>query len=57
MPRRVSRRLASGFDEGFDFCSLFTDLANPISNAIYQQIGYRPVCDFQEIKFGSMLQD
>lgn len=35
-------------DEGNDFCTLFTDLANPTSNHIYQQIGYRPVCDFTE---------
>ena len=27
------------------FCFLFTDLANPTSNRIYQQIGYRPVTD------------
>ncbi len=37
--------------EGFSFCTLFTDLANPTSNKIYQQIGYRPVCDFQEYGF------
>jgi predicted GNAT family acetyltransferase len=30
---------------------LFTDLANPTSNAIYQQIGYRPVRDQQVIHF------
>lgn len=35
-------------DEGKEFCTLFTDLANPTSNHIYQQIGYRPVCDFAE---------
>ena len=33
-------------DAGKQFCTLFTDLANPTSNSIYQQIGYRPVCDF-----------
>lgn len=33
-------------DEGKAFCTLFTDLANPTSNHIYQQIGYRPVNDF-----------
>src|SRR5207253_1182834 len=27
---------------------LFTDLANPTSNKIYQQIGYRPVCDWRD---------
>jgi hypothetical protein len=36
-------------DAGFEYCTLFTDLSNPTSNAIYQRIGYRPVCDFQEI--------
>lgn len=38
-------------DAGYDYCALFTDLANPTSNHIYQQIGYRPVCDFDEIAF------
>jgi RimJ/RimL family protein N-acetyltransferase len=32
-------------DQGYLFCFLFTDLMNPTSNHIYQQIGYRPVCD------------
>lgn len=32
-------------DNGARFCCLFTDLGNPTSNAIYQKIGYRPVCD------------
>lgn len=30
-------------DEGYQFCSLYTDLANPTSNQIYQRIGYRPI--------------
>jgi predicted GNAT family acetyltransferase len=30
---------------------LFTDLANPTSNSIYQKIGYRPVFDICEIEF------
>lgn len=38
-------------DEGWKFCTLFTDLTNPVSNSIYQRIGYRPVCDFQEYNF------
>jgi predicted GNAT family acetyltransferase len=38
-------------DAGFQYCALFTDLSNPTSNDIYQQVGYRPVCDFQEIVF------
>jgi predicted GNAT family acetyltransferase len=32
-------------DRGYRFCCLYTDLANPTSNAIYQRIGYRPVTD------------
>ncbi len=38
-------------DAGWEFCALFTDLANPTSNDIYQRIGYRPVCDFNEYDF------
>lgn len=38
----LSQRL---LDEGNDFCCLYTDLSNPISNSIYQKIGYRPVSD------------
>jgi predicted GNAT family acetyltransferase len=38
-------------NEGCDRCFLLTDLANPISNHIYQQIGYVPVCDWHEYSF------
>lgn len=38
-------------DAGWEFCTLYTDLANPISNSIYQRIGYRPVCDSNEYDF------
>ena len=31
---------------------LFTDLANPTSNGLYQRIGYRPVADFAVYGFG-----
>ena len=39
-------------DRGRRFCFLYTDLANPTSNKIYQAIGYRPVCDVDEYRFG-----
>lgn len=39
-------------NRGYKFCALFTDLDNPISNSIYMKIGYKPVCDFDEIVFG-----
>jgi predicted GNAT family acetyltransferase len=33
------------------FCFLFTNLANPTSNSIYQRIGYRPVTDITLWRF------
>jgi predicted GNAT family acetyltransferase len=39
-------------DSGRKFCFLFTDLANPTSNHIYQAIGYVPVCDVDDYRFG-----
>jgi predicted GNAT family acetyltransferase len=38
-------------DEGYQFCTLFTDLDNPISNHIYEKIGYTAVSDFNEYIF------
>lgn len=35
-----------------DHCFLYTDLANPTSNAIYRRIGYRPVADVVDYLFG-----
>jgi predicted GNAT family acetyltransferase len=32
-------------DDGRKFCFLSTDLANPVSNHVYQKIGYEPVTD------------
>ncbi len=38
-------------DDGKQFCSLYADLSNPISNSIYQRIGYRAVADVVEVGF------
>jgi RimJ/RimL family protein N-acetyltransferase len=38
-------------DAGADKVSLFTDLANPTSNSIYQRIGFRPHHDAVEYRF------
>ncbi len=38
-------------DSGRRFCFLFTDLGNPTSNHIYQEVGYVPVCDMDEYRF------
>ena len=45
---QLSQRM---LDKGFSKCSLYTNLANPTSNSIYQKIGYTPICDSLEIKF------
>ena len=38
---------------GADEVVLFTDLANPTSNAIYQRIGFQPVADSVHVSFAS----
>jgi len=60
-PRELRRRgyasaLTAGvsawlLDQGRQFCFLYTDLANPTSNRIYQQIGYEPICDSAQYAF------
>jgi uncharacterized protein len=45
---QVSQEL---LDSGRTFVFLFTDLANPTSNKIYQAIGYEPVNDVDEWEF------
>jgi predicted GNAT family acetyltransferase len=42
---------ADALDRGADHVVLFTDLANPTSNAIYQRLGYRPVSDRRVVRF------
>ena len=38
---------------GYKYCFLFTDVANPTSNHIYQKIGYQPVCEISDYSFKS----
>jgi predicted GNAT family acetyltransferase len=45
----TSRLLA----EGKAWCCLYTDLANPTSNSIYQQVGYSAVRDFNDYVFSA----
>jgi uncharacterized protein len=49
----LSQRLLDGrlLEGGRRFCFLYTDLANPTSNAIYERIGYRRVVESAEIVF------
>jgi len=41
----------AALDAGAGNVVLFTDLANPTSNSIYQQLGYRPVSDLVQLAF------
>lgn len=36
---------------GYKLTNLFTDLSNPTSNKIYQEVGYKPVCDYHQNEF------
>lgn len=42
----------AALDDGADAVVLFTDLANPASNALYPRLGYRPVTDRLVLTFG-----
>ena len=51
----VAALSARELDEGRRFCFLYTDLSNPVSNAIYQRIGYTPVSDVVDYRFEAAL--
>ena len=42
---------AAQLARGRRFCFLYTDLANPTSNAIYERIGYVRVCESKQIAY------
>jgi predicted GNAT family acetyltransferase len=41
----LSRKL---LESGWGFCALFVDLANVTARCVYERIGYRSVCDYDE---------
>jgi predicted GNAT family acetyltransferase len=49
----LSQRVLDGrlYEGGRRFCFLYTDLANPTSNAIYERIGYRRIAEAAEVVF------
>jgi len=47
----VAELSQSLLDRGRRFCFLYTDLANPTSNAIYERIGYVKVCEAAMVAF------
>jgi predicted GNAT family acetyltransferase len=40
-------------DTGWAFCALFADVANLAANRVYERVGYRPVCEVDEILFSA----
>jgi predicted GNAT family acetyltransferase/pimeloyl-ACP methyl ester carboxylesterase len=40
-------------EAGWSFCALFADVSNAASNRLYQRVGYRPACDYDEYRFES----
>ena len=46
MVAKVSAELLNGYD----FCVLFTDLANPTANKIYREIGYKQISEFAHVE-------
>ncbi len=49
----VSKEL---LNRGYELTNLFTDLSNPTSNKIYQEVGYQPACDYHQYEFISDAQ-
>jgi predicted GNAT family acetyltransferase len=47
----VAAASQEALDGGRRFCFLFTNLANPTANHIYQAIGYQPVRDVDAWRF------
>jgi uncharacterized protein len=50
--RLVAELSAARLSDGDPACFLYTDMANPTSNAIYARVGYVKVCDAAEYAFG-----
>ena len=50
----VAKQSQALLDAGRRFCFLYTDLANPTSNAIYERIGYVKVAESAMVAFGRL---
>jgi len=54
--RGYARALVAGVSKemlsrGYELVNLFTNLSNSTSNKIYQEVGYKPVCDYHQYEF------
>jgi len=47
----VAAMCGQGLAGGREFVTLFTDAENPVSNAVYQRVGFYPVCDYHQFRF------
>jgi predicted GNAT family acetyltransferase len=47
----VAGMCAQALADGREFITLFTDVENPVSNAVYQHVGFYPVCDYHQYRF------
>lgn len=50
----VYRATKEQFNNGAEYCVLFTDDANPISNHVYEKIGYKRMVDVEDLDFVDM---
>jgi predicted GNAT family acetyltransferase len=41
-------------EAGWEYCALFVDRSNAAANGVYQKIGYRPICEYDEYVFGEI---
>lgn len=42
---------SSLLESGYEFCTLLTDRTSTITDHLYTKIGYRPIADFDEVRF------
>lgn len=47
----VAGMCAQALADGRELVTLFTDVENPVSNAVYQHVGFYPVCDYHQYRF------
>ena len=47
----VYRISENTFDNGAEYCVLYTDDTNPISNHVYEKVGYKRKVDCEDLKF------
>ena len=49
--RSLVAKVSAELLKEYDFCILFTDLANPTANKIYREIGYQQITEFAHVEW------